>query len=380
MTDKQLYPREGEVDDAVLGEFVDAITRAYPDKRFLTMRLRTKWGVRVEDEISELDAPGKILVDRIASYAQAQGGALDLLGLAWSDKPGNFKLAALADTWLPDKAGVLARYGKPPSAGGAQTLGFAPPDTPGAAVGAGEQPARPALESLVVQRSRLFNLGAFIAGLQRLSGALCRIGIPEVNGTGFLIGRRTVLTNYHVVNSVLNPLSDGASIRCEFDFTAQGAAVKTYSGAAGPAWLGPKSRYSQSDLTGIGTPAEDELDYAIIHLDQEVEAGRPALVLPQLQPLVVQGDYLLIGQHPEGGEEQLAMGQVVAWPGDGLRCRYDVTTKPGSSGSPVLNFDLQLVALHHAADPTSNPTYNQGVPIKRILSALAAQGLDLAAL
>ncbi|MEP7008127.1 MAG: trypsin-like peptidase domain-containing protein [Sphingomonas bacterium] len=370
MTDKQLYPGEGDVDDAVLGAFVDAITKAYPDKNFLAMRLRTKWGVRVEDEISALDVPGKVLVDRIASYAQAQGGALDLLGLAWSDKPGNFRLAALADQWLPDKAGVLARYGKAPPAAPAFNIAQA----------AGGEPARPPLESLVVRRSRLFNLAAFIAGLKQLSGALCRVGIPQVNGTGFLIGRRTVLTNYHVLQSAIELPAEGASIRCEFDFTAQGAAVKTYSGAPGPAWLGPKSRYAPSDLTGTGTPGENELDFAIIHLDQDVELGRPSLVLPQVQPLVVQGDYLLIGQHPEGGEEQVAPGQVVAWPGEGLRCRYDVTTKPGSSGSPVLNFDLQLVALHHAADPTSNPTYNQGVPINRILSALAVQGLDLSAL
>jgi hypothetical protein len=318
--------------------------------------------VRVEDDISAMDVPGRILVDRIGAYARAQGNALDLLGLAWSDKPDNPKLAQLADLWLPDKPGVLARYRTPA------------PD-PGKAA----KPPPP-LESLVARQSRLLNLAAFIAGLQRLSRAVCRIGIPDVSGTGFLIGRRTVITNYHVVRNVLNPLADGASIVCEFDFTGPGAAVTAYHGAPGAAWLGPSRPFSQSDLTGTGTPESSELDFAIIHLDREVEADRAPLVLPEVQPLVAQNDYLLIAQHPEGGDEQLAIGQVVSWPGDGLRCRYDVTTKPGSSGSPVLDFDLQLVALHHAAEPASAPRYNQGVPIKHIRPALVAAGLDLAAL
>jgi hypothetical protein len=360
MTDTHLYPREAEIDDAAMASIVDAILSAYPNKEFLALRLRSKWGVRVEDEISAMDVPGRILVDRIGAYARAQGSALDLLGLTWSDKPNNPKLAALADMWLTDKPGVLERYRAP---------------APDAAV----QPPPP-LQSLVARQSRLLNLGAFIAGLQRLSRAVCRIGIPEVSGTGFLIGRRTVLTNYHVVRSVIAPTADGASIVCEFDFTGPGAAVTAYHGAPGADWLGPNRPFSQSDLTGTGTPGSGELDFAVIHLDREVEPERAALLLPEVQPLIAQSDYLLIAQHPRGGDEQLAIGQVVSWPGDGLRCRYDVTTEPGSSGSPVLDFDLQLAALHHAAEPGSAPRYNQGVPIKHIRAALVAAGLDPAAL
>jgi hypothetical protein len=42
--------------------------------------------------------------------------------------------------------------------------------------------------------------------------------------------------------------------------------------------------------------------------------------------------------------------------------------------------DLGLVALHHAADPSQNPVYNQGIPIARIMDVLKAVPLDLAAL
>ena len=363
MADENLYPRESEVGDAELPAFVAAILAAYPTKDFLYIRLADKMGVRVEDDITALDLPGKVIVRRIADYARSEGKLLALLGLAWSEKPGNPQLKALADVWLTDQAGVMAQYGAPP-----------PPPLPGIV------PPRPPLEKLVNASSRLLNLGEFERGLQHLAGALCRVCIPQVNGTGFLIGRRTVLTNYHVVEPAIEAGTQGAQIVCEFDFATQASTPVRHTGLAGAGWLGPKSAYAQSDLTGTGEPLPGELDFAIIHLAEPVEPGRAALELPFAPPLVAVRDYILIGQHPEGEEAQLAIGQVMENPAGGLRYRYDVTTKAGSSGSPVLDFSLRLVALHHAAYTASTPLYNQGVPIARIKRALQDAGLDPAAL
>jgi hypothetical protein len=61
---------------------------------------------------------------------------------------------------------------------------------------------------------------------------------------------------------------------------------------------------------------------------------------------------------------------------------------PGSSGSPVLDRNLELVALHHAGQPGSpdfgldchqqvTPAeYNEGVPIAAIQRNLAESGLS----
>ena len=52
--------------------------------------------------------------------------------------------------------------------------------------------------------------------------------------------------------------------------------------------------------------------------------------------------------------------------------RYDVTTASGSSGSPCLPFDLDIIGLHHAAEPASNPRYNQAIPLWAIAKDLEA--------
>lgn len=360
MTGETLYPREGEVADADIAAFVAAILSAYPNKDFLYIRLADKWSVRVEDDVTALDLPGKLIVRRIVDYARSEGRLLDLLGLAWSDKPGNLQLAALAQAWLIDPDGVMAKYGAPPR----------PPP-------AGVEPLRPSLQKLVNASSRLINLGDFERGLQQLAGTLCRVCIPHVNGTGFLIGRRTVLTNYHVVEPAIQAGTQGGQIVCEFDFAEPTSVPVRRAALAGAGWLGPKSSYSLSDLTGTGEPRPDELDFAVIRLAEPVEPERPALELPFSPPLVTVRDYVMIGQHPKGEEAQIAFGQVIENPAGGLRYRYDVTTESGSSGSPVLDFSLRLVALHHAADPAGTPRYNQGVPIARIKHAVQDAGLDL---
>jgi len=93
----ELYPREMEVADAQVPELVDALLSAYPDKDFLYIRLADKWAVRVADDIVGTDGPGRLIVRRIVEYARSDGRLLDLLGLAWSDKPGNLKLKAMAE-------------------------------------------------------------------------------------------------------------------------------------------------------------------------------------------------------------------------------------------------------------------------------------------
>lgn len=357
-----LFAKEGEVTDQDREELVAAILAAYPNLDFLYRRLATKWGLRVGVDVIGLNGPGGLIVGAIVDYAAAQGRQLDLLAVTWSDVRGNPRLKALAARFLPDQAGVLAKY--------------APPDA-AAAVPAATL-VQPSLERLVDKRSRLINLAAFQTGLARLSGALCLVGTPEGMGTGFLVGRRTVLTNYHVVKDAIARSIPGGKIVCTFDFNDDTVPNVLFHGSEN--WLGPHSPYSQSDITGSGQPGSDELDFAIITLAEEVEPTRRALAWPLAPPIVAQRDFLVIGQHPGGDAAQIAFGEVVELPQSGLRYRYDVTTRPGSSGSPVLSLDLELVALHHAADLGQNPRFNQAVPIARIMARLKEENIELATL
>lgn len=362
----ELFASETSVRDADRAALIEAIRHAYPQIEFLYLRLEQKWiaGFRAGDYFDLHRGTIPIIAD-IVKHADASGKVLELLGVMWSDKPQNPQLLALADKFFPskeDKAAVIAKYAPPPA-------------TPPLAA------LKPSLEKLVEKRSKLLRLSTFINGMEQLSGALCRISLKrsaefEPSGTGFLVGRRHVLTNYHVMEDAIGKL-DGDRILLEFDFSEQGAATTKVDAASGTSWHIASSRYSLSDLSGTGTPSADELDYCLVRLADDVPAERLHLAWPSAPPIVSQRDFIAIGQHPQGEEANVAFGEVLAYPGSGLRYRYDVTTEPGSSGSPVLTLDLNLVALHHAGDPELSPEYNQGVPIWLIMDALKAKNIDV---
>jgi hypothetical protein len=60
------------------------------------------------------------------------------------------------------------------------------------------------------------------------------------------------------------------------------------------------------------------------------------------------------------------------------RVRYRTNTEPGSSGSPCLSPDFELLALHHSGDPDFDPShkpeYNQGIPMDLIAKLLRDRG------
>jgi hypothetical protein len=82
-------------------------------------------------------------------------------------------------------------------------------------------------------------------------------------------------------------------------------------------------------------------------------------------------------QHPSGDRKRLAYtrNQITAF--DDRVVHYLSDTQPGSSGSPVLNAQAQLVALHHAGgrpqEIAGKPPLrkNEGIRIPRIAAGLA---------
>src|SRR5262249_5818055 len=97
----------------------------------------------------------------------------------------------------------------------------------------------------------------------------------------------------------------------------------------------------------------------------------------------VDREWVTIIQHPNGGPKQIAIrsSRIVLLPQDAVRgvsverfIHYLTDTEPGSSGSPVLNDQWQVVALHHKAvpAPSSDPDAptewigNEGVRVSAI--------------
>ncbi len=187
------------------------------------------------------------------------------------------------------------------------------------------------LEKLVRRRIPMLDATNMRQQMMRVEGRMCLIehktltGKGEAIGSGFLVGPDTVLTNYHVV----------------YDYLAEG-----------------KAKHLQVRFDAL--MREDRV--------REPDEGG-WLEIPQPAPMLEAGTPLIIYQYPGGRQLMMAIDTeaVIGTVWDGLRLRYRNNTEPGSSGSPVFNFNWQLVALHHAGEPVEGvATYNQGIPTAKI--------------
>jgi hypothetical protein len=219
-------------------------------------------------------------------------------------------------------------------------------------------------------------------------------------GTGFLVGPDTVLTNYHVVEKIID--AAGQFIKpamSVFDY------LKLPDGAVQLGTPFPVvqclewSVYGPAEVTNRindPMPTEDQLDYALLRLAQAVgEMQPPGRVLQRrgwidlwdtpwdTQPLPAEGAFVLpkdsrviVIQHPLGAPQVYAARKFIGENTLRTRMRYEYMTAVGSSGSPCLTEEYKLFALHHLGDASWNAVEtSQGVPIKFIRQRIATNNI-----
>lgn len=160
-------------------------------------------------------------------------------------------------------------------------------------------------------------------------------------GTGFLVGRRLLLTNNHV----LPDAASAAGAFVEFDFE-----------------LGTDGRPE--------APAAFDLDPGTLFLtDAEIDASLVAVAPASgvvagekygWNKLLTQQGKIVIGEaanvigHPSGRRKEIAVrhNRLLDQLPDFLH--YEADTEPGNSGSPVFNDQWEVVALHHSGVPRTN--------------------------
>jgi Trypsin-like peptidase domain/Effector-associated domain 1 len=265
---------------------------------------------------------------------------------------------------------------------------------------------RQELERIVRDTNSFLDPDRFRSRLGALEKRVGRVEIETVaglvSGTAFLVSDDVVMTNHHVVASLLKggqTLGNRkALVRFDYRkiFDTDGALIATNPGRT--------SSFTESFLvdsspsTAEGkTPRDDELDYALVRLADSVGQDvldnganttdppkRGFIAMPQNAADFAKDSSLFILQHPRGAPLKLALEtkSVLGLFDSGLRVRYTTNTEPGSSGSPCFTPDWELAALHRSGDPDfdpqHNPSYNEGIPMSAIVALIEKHGQSAA--
>jgi endonuclease G len=191
-------------------------------------------------------------------------------------------------------------------------------------------------------------------------------------GTGFMISDKLLMTNSHVIPTIVSAKNHFVEFNYELD------------GSSCPK---PVTRFSFAPHIFFVSSSFDDLDFTIIAIGERI-LGKGALSEFGYCPLVdfetqsIDGVNCMI-HHPGGGFKRLTFlnKQVVAQTEEILH--YYAATQSGSSGAPVFNTKFELVAMHHCATPSRRAfskggqlgpnDANEGIRISAIIKRINAE-------
>ncbi len=215
-------------------------------------------------------------------------------------------------------------------------------------------------QGITADMIQMLDAATMVRGLLEATRRVCMIEIDGTGrGTGFLVGPQTVLTNWHVIHSLLDPATGQAlpgsarRLACSFDL------VGTYpkaSHAAADTWLiewspmaVPPTPGPYPDMTALKAGT---LDFCVIRV-----TGAPgrlrgwydlsSAVAVRAPDTGAGAEPFFVVQHPQADMQRVAVaGGVTPQPGKPQFIAHKAPTLAGSSGGLCLDARFNLVALH----------------------------------
>ena len=166
-------------------------------------------------------------------------------------------------------------------------------------------------------------------------------GEKESTATGFMISTQLMMTNYHVLKTAAQAADKSVYVTFGYEKSVDNRPLADAEIVA----LDPSAFFI----------ASKRLDYAIVALARTSDRKLPGdrygrLPLIAAPSKALPGSPLNIIQHPGGHHKQIAFRNNLMTDAETETLAVYLTdTNPGSSGSPVLDDDFELVALHHSA-------------------------------
>ncbi len=339
---------------AQLDDLKDALISAYPTEPKLKRLLRTELEVRLNTI-----AGGENYTDVVYSlieHFESETQLPELITAAQRGNPRNAKLkafvASLSSAANPRKAPELESMGP----------GFdwrGPTD-------------ERELEGLFRAPAVSYNM-SFLRQANQAAGAICRIELPgsQAIGTGFLIAKNLLLTNYHVIapDQSSDPKALLSDIALMFEYLnllpenpspESEAKIQTFKLAPQP-------------LLRFKTVSQG-LDYALLQIEDRIlTVDMPPPPLPKARRLPSRGMSIHVLQHPNGQAMQAAFsnhGITGVYKQDSL-IQYVSNTAGGSSGAPCFNDEWELIAMHHAQVAASFGIRCEGILFEAIYEDIA---------
>lgn len=224
---------------------------------------------------------------------------------------------------------------------------------------AGEPPSPPAQRAL----ERLIEGADFYPAWFLSRGAEVRATVARVKarapggaesmGTGFLVGPRLALTNFHVLDWTdqggpdLGQIVPGSLFELDYEERFDGT-------------LRPVSTFGADPATLLLASPWEKLDYVLVALQPVSREGDRRLIDYGYNRLaadlgkIVKGEPVYVIQHPRGQPRQVVVrNNLLVDRDEGAETpylTYEADTDHGSSGSPVFNRQWEVVALHHATE------------------------------